>query len=249
RLIHLPEQTDPAQARNVGARQAHGEVLAFIDADCIAASDWLRRLCALIEQGYAAAGGAIGNANGESLVSWAGYLCEFREFLPGSPARDVSNLTLGNAAYRAKVFKAEGGFPVGYFPQEDQVFHNRLCQKGLRMRLDPGVVVRHFHRAERAEFLNHQRHIGQANARVLQGPNRPGSGLARRPALARLALPALVTLRFFRTVRATWNAEHALMLRRPALAWLCWRGMCWWGLGFLEGARQSGRLPIAQAVH
>lgn len=236
-LIQLSQQTDPAMARNVGAERACGEALAFIDSDCVAAPDWLRRLCALLDQGYVAAGGAIANANGETLVSWAGYVCEFREFLPGAAPRDVNNLTLGNAAYRRAAFFEVGGFPPGYFPQEDQVFHDRLHQRGARMRLDPRIVVAHHHRTDRAEFLRHQRRIGQANARVLSRLQQPGSGLARRPRLTALVLPALVALRFARTVRACWRVERALILRRPALAWLCWQGMWAWGWGFLAGAR------------
>ena len=52
KLIHLPQQTDPALARNIGAQQAQGEILAFIDADCVARSDWLHRLYTTLQQEY-----------------------------------------------------------------------------------------------------------------------------------------------------------------------------------------------------
>jgi glycosyltransferase involved in cell wall biosynthesis len=233
-LVHLSQQTDPALARNIGARKAQGEVLAFIDADCVAAPDWLRCLCETLEQGYDAAGGVILNDNGETLVSWAGYMCEFREFLPGGASRSVDNLTLGNAAYWRSAFWAAGGFPAGCFPQEDQVFHHTFRRQGRRIRLDPRIRVSHTHRVERRAFLDHQRAIGQANARVMLSLGLPGAGLARRPWLAHLAMPALVLFRFMRTVHACWRVERALLLRRPALAWLCWLGMCWWGQGFLQ---------------
>lgn len=235
-VIHLPSQTDPALARNIGAQQAQGDYLAFIDADCIAAPDWLRRLVATLEHGYDAVGGAIGNGNGATLVSWAGYLCEFREFLPSMTARDVPNLTLGNVAYRRAIFEAAGGFPVGAFPQEDQVFHHTLRRLGARIRFDPQIVVAHTHRTERAAFLEHQRRIGRANARVLRALDLPGAAIVRRPWLVGLTLPGLVLLRFVRTLLACWRIERSLVLRRPALAWLCWLGMCWWGRGLLEGA-------------
>jgi GT2 family glycosyltransferase len=235
-LVHLSQQTDPASARNLGVERAPGEALAFIDADCVAEPDWLRRLHAHLEAGYDAAGGAIANGNGETLISWAGYMCEFREFLPGGPARDADNLTLGNAAYRRAAFRAVGGFPTGYFPQEDQVFHERFRQRGYRIRLDPQIVVAHFHRADWNEFLRHQRHIGRVNAQVIQRLNLPGATLARHRWRAALALPLLVPLRFIRTLRACWRVERALVLRRPLLAGLCWLGQCWWGRGFVEGA-------------
>jgi glycosyltransferase involved in cell wall biosynthesis len=236
RLIHLAQRTDPALARNIGAEQARGQYLMFIDADCIAAPDWLQRLAATLELGYDAVGGAIANGNGTTLVSWAGYMCEFREFLPTGQVRDVPNLTLGNAAYRRTLFEAVGGFPGGFFPQEDQVFHRVLCQRGATIRFDPGIVVRHMHRTERQAFLAHQRRIGQANAAVLQRLNLPGSGLVRRPQLMPIALPALVALRFVRTMRACLTVEHGIILRRPGIAWLCWLGMWAWGRGLWEGA-------------
>lgn len=243
RLIQLPRQTDPAAARNLGAGQARGEVLAFIDSDCVAAPDWLRRLHAHLASGYHAAGGAIANANRETTASWAGYLCEFREFLPEAPARDADNLTLGNAAYLRASFWACGGFPLGCYPQEDQLFHARLRAAGGRIRLDPGIVVAHTHRAKVGAFLGHQRRIGRANARVLRGLAAPGAALARRPLLATLAAPALVPLRFARTLWACRRVERNLLLRWPALLGLCWLGMCCWGLGFVEGAWSAASLP------
>lgn len=238
-LVHLTKQTDPALARNIGAQRARSEILAFIDADCVAAPDWLSRVYETLQHGYDAAGGAIVNADRDSLVAWAGYMCEFREFLPEGGPRRVDNLTLGNAAYWRSAFWSAGGFPAGWFPQEDQVFHHTFRRQGRRVRLDPRIQVSHFHRTDRQAFLDHQQAIGRANARVALRLSLPGADLARRPWLVRLAMPALVCLRFVRTLRACRRVERSLVLRRPALAWLCWLGMWRWGRGFLEGTTAS----------
>ena len=243
-LIHLPHKTGPAKARNIGAQQARGEILAFIDADCIAQPNWLRQLYTLIQQGYDAVGGAIANGNGETLISWASYMCEFREFLPVGSSRDVTNLTLGNVAYRRTSFWAAGGFPARCFPQEDQVFHYGLRQRGGRIHFDPGIVVAHTHRTERAAFLHHQHRIGRANARVLGKLDLPGAAIARRPWLALLITPALIFLRLVRTFYACWWVEQGLVWRRPALVWLCWLGMYWWGRGFIRAAGISSPRTI-----
>lgn len=247
-VIHYPQRTDPAKARNRGAQAARGQTLAFIDADCSAQSDWLRRLYATLQEGYQAAGGAILNGNPDSPVSWAGYLCEFREFLPRGNPRQVRNLTLGNAAYQKEAFWRAGGFPQGYFPQEDQVFHHAFCRHGARIRFDPRILVSHHHRTERRDFLEHQRRIGQVNARVVRRLGLAGAALARSRRLALIALPALVTLRFMRTLQAGWQVEDGLLLRQPEALWLCWLGMAWWGRGFSEGAGNSRR-PRQQYAH
>lgn len=250
-LIHLLQQTDPARARNIGAGQAQGHYLLFVDADCVADPQWVRRMVDVLDAGYDAVGGAIRNANGDTAASWAGYFCEFREFLPCGNPRDVENLTLGNAGYKRDPFWAVGGFPAGMFPQEDQVFHAGLRQTGARIRFDPQIVVAHHHRAGRIAFLRHQRLIGRANARVLDRLRMPGHALVARPWLALAALPALAQLRFARTIAACWNAENGLLRRQPAVAVLCWLGMWWWGVGLIEGTLAAKRdrrsRPIAVA--
>lgn len=69
-LIHRDQQTDPGTARNLGIVQARGEIIACIDADCIAPSDWLRRMVAAQRAGHEVVGGTIENGNPDSLVAW-----------------------------------------------------------------------------------------------------------------------------------------------------------------------------------
>ena len=235
-LVQLPAQTEAPLARNIGVQRGRADLIAFIDSDCTAPPDWLSRLRAVLEQGYDGVGGAIANGNGETLVSWAGYICEFRESLPGGPLREAAYMTPNNVAYRREAFSSVGGFPAGCFPLEDQVFNDALRRRGARLCVDHGIVVSHRHRTDRQAFLEHQRLFGSTNAKVLRILGLPGAVLARRRWLAALALPALVPFKFVRTVVACRRLENGLVMRRPALAWLCWRGTCWWGRGFVEGA-------------
>jgi len=220
-------------ARNWGAREARGSILAFLDSDCVPEPDWLKRLCLTLERDACdGVGGAIRNVEGANLTSWAGYFCEFREFLPRGAACDATYLTPGNTAYRRGTFERAGGFPVGYFPLEDQVFYQRLRAAGARIRFDPSIVVSHVHRSTVGAFLGHQRRIGSANARVVTLLGLQGAGIASRRWLAAALLPALATYRLARTVAACWKQERCLMIRRPSIVGLCWLGMFAWGIGF-----------------
>ena len=233
-LVARAERTEAPIARNLGLERARAERLVFIDSDCVARSDWLRRICAVLDEGYDGVGGAIANGNGETLVSWAGYICEFREFLPGGSRRSAEYMTPNNVAYRRSALLATGGFPAGWFPLEDQVLGQALRARGARLCVDHSIVVAHTHRTDRGAFLEHQRGFGRCNARLLRRLSLPGAFLARRRWRAKVALPGLVTLKFARTLRACWRVERGLVFRRPALAWLCWQGTCSWGRGFVE---------------
>jgi glycosyltransferase involved in cell wall biosynthesis len=87
RLTVLPvaQRCLPGAARNMGARRATGELLAFLDADASAEPGWLGVLVERFakEGGTGMIGGAVANANPERLASRLLYWIEFSEFCPG----------------------------------------------------------------------------------------------------------------------------------------------------------------------
>jgi mycofactocin glycosyltransferase len=236
KLFHLPKKTDPAAARNLGAWSSTGEVLAFIDSDCTAGKDWLERLYEELSGEFSAVGGSVMNSTEDNPVCWAGYFCEFREFLPVGEKREVENITLGNAAYKKNTFFGAGAFPEGCFPQEDQVFHKKYKMFGNRIIYDPTNPVWHRHRTSEADFCKHQMLIGRANAAVVNRLDLPGVFLVRSPILSKIAMPAVAVLRFARTILACWKLENFLVLRKPRVFWLCALGTFWWAKGFQKGA-------------
>ena len=51
RVLKSATRTSAEAARNWGAREARGPVLAFVDSDCVPDRNWLRRLCVTLEEG------------------------------------------------------------------------------------------------------------------------------------------------------------------------------------------------------
>jgi GT2 family glycosyltransferase len=244
-LVHLEQQTDPGTARNLGIVQARGEIIACIDADCIAPPDWLKRMVTAQRAGHQVVGGTIENGNPDSLVAWAGYLGEFREWLPVGRARPVDHVPTCNISYHRSIFTRFGGFPTDFYPQEDLLYHWRLSQHGVPIWFDPDTRVRHTHRSTWRAYSQHLRRIGRITARVLKLTGGEGVFLARSPLLALLAVPVLPIVKWLRTV-GVFMSQQPEVLREHVLALVPFLlGLAVWAVGFVEGA-QAPPLCVSQ---
>ncbi|MEZ4599384.1 MAG: glycosyltransferase [Syntrophotaleaceae bacterium] len=234
--IHLNKKTDPGTARNIGIGRAKGDIFAFIDSDCIAAPDWLERIALAHESSFKVVGGVVYSANDEKdLVALAGYLAEFREFLPGQQSRTVGHIPTCNISYKRSVFEDHGLFDGRYYPQEDLVFNYHLVCKGEKILLDPSIGVSHHHRSSFSGFLAHQQRIGKITSRVLRIVDLEGSFIVKNPYLGVLFLPLLPLVKFAKTVGVFLRRRPGLIIRRPlALIYLC-IGLTYWIRGFAQG--------------
>lgn len=245
KLIHLEKRTDPGTARNIGITQARGEILAFIDSDCVAGYEWLQRMIQAHDSQYRVVGGAIENGNPETLISWVGYVIEFREFLPVGPPRMVEHIPTCNISYKREVFTDYGGFRGEFYPQEDLLYNWEIRQKGERILFDPAIRVAHHHRTKLRGYLKHQINIGQVTPCVLKRTDLPGSSIAARPWLATLVLPLLPLVKFTRTVSTFLRLQPETILRRPLLSPLLLLGLLFWGIGFARGIHEEGPAEIS----
>ncbi len=236
RFIHLHQKTDPGTARNMGVAEAKGDIIAFIDSDCIAAPDWLARIFTAHEDEIDAVGGAVRNGNGEGdLVGLAGYIAEFREFTPGQPKREVIHTPTCNISYKKRIFEKYGGFQREYYPQEDLVFNYKLSDEGERIIFDPAIQVFHHQRSKLGDFLNHQKRIGEITSKVLKEIPIEGSFIARNQIIAFFCVPLLPFVKFARTVRTISEHDPAIISRKPRVLGIFALGLVYWVIGFARG--------------
>jgi len=188
-VVHQQNQ-GPATARNRGAREAGGEILAFTDDDCRPRPDWLRRLVAtLVEEPAAMAGGRV--ANGLTGNLWAQASQDLISYLYQAFSTSTSLrpfFTTNNVAIRRDPFLAIGGFDVG-FPlpaAEDRDLSERWARDVGPLRFVEDAVVDHFHRLD-----------GWSFARQHHGYGRGAVQLARRRRTRGAGVPAPEPLSFY----------------------------------------------------
>ncbi len=159
----------PAAARNRGATQATGEILAFTDADCTPDPTWLKELVAPFADPSVAATKGVYRTEQRSRTArfvQLEYESRYRR-MAGRPSIDFVDTY--SSAYRREQYWRAGGHDESY-PKpstEDQEFGFRYLQLGGTARFVPGAVVKHRHADSPWSYFRKKLKIGFWKARVL----------------------------------------------------------------------------------
>jgi GT2 family glycosyltransferase len=150
RVIRQAERGGPAAARNAGAREARGEILLFLDADCEVHADTLARVAAQMaaEPGLVALFGSY-----DDRPAAPGAVSQFKNlyhhWTHQRGAEAARTFWAGCGAVRRDRFLAAGGFDARRYAEpsiEDIELGYRLSEAGGRIRLAKAVQVKHLKR-------------------------------------------------------------------------------------------------------
>lgn len=150
------ENRGPAAARNLGIRNAKGEILFFTDDDCVVPKDWIKIFLEVFEEypeiagvgGYLEAPNEILKSNifarYESLMSEILYKPRSTGFYIGGV--ETPCVVTNNCAYKKEVLKEVGGFDENFSVAagEDADLKLRICLKGYKLAYVP-IKVEHYH--------------------------------------------------------------------------------------------------------
>ena len=149
----------PAAARNVGAAMATGELLAFIDSDCTASTEWLDELVpAFNDPAMAAVGGQVDGMCTDSAVDryeavMSSLSLGSRE-RSGNSGHDTFYLPSCNLLVRRSAFRGAGGFADSMHVGEDVDLTWRLRDAGWTIAYLPAGRVCHEHRSSIRSFMS-----------------------------------------------------------------------------------------------
>jgi glycosyltransferase involved in cell wall biosynthesis len=149
KVLRIPIPQGPARARNLGAHEAQGDILLFIDADVLIHPDALRQVEAAFHNDphLAALFGSYDDQPGESNFL-SQYKNLFHHYVHQTSQEEASTFWSGCGAIRRKVFLELGGFDESYRKPciEDIELGYRMKRAGYRIRLSKNLQVKHLKR-------------------------------------------------------------------------------------------------------
>ena len=158
----------PAEKRNLGIREAKGEIVAFIDDDAYPDAHWLEFAVKYFgDLDVGAVGGPgvtppgdrwlahIGGRVYDNVLVSGNYRYRYKA---GGVRRDVEDYPSCNLFVRKDLLDRIGGYRTDFWPGEDTLLCKDIIDSWKRIIYDPWIVVFH-HR--RALFLPHLRQLGR----------------------------------------------------------------------------------------
>jgi glycosyltransferase involved in cell wall biosynthesis len=232
RTIRQPTRAVAPVARNVGAREARGEILAFIDSDAYADRAWIDNVVRAAGTGYDLVCGSIENANPHSAIGRAEQLLMFNEFLPDLPGGPYWFALSGNMVLPRKSFERFGPF-VAVRAAEDVVFSRRLLAAGGRVLFFPRMRVFHDNRTRLRPYLRNQFVVGKHTAIARRLVQFADTG---RYWLFVMLLPVAPVAKLAKiTARIALRRPRSLLLLAREFP-LLFAGICTYSVGLVAGA-------------
>jgi GT2 family glycosyltransferase len=161
RVVRIPESGGPARARNLGAREARGDILFFVDADVVISPETVHLVLAAFQDdpGLAALFGSYDdNPAADNFLSQ--YKNLFHHYVHQTACETATTFWSGCGAIRRDIFISMGGFDEDFLRPsiEDVELGYRLTRAGYRIRLVKEIQVKHLKRWTvssllRADFL------------------------------------------------------------------------------------------------
>lgn len=149
----------PGSARNLGWRAAQGDLVWFVDSDCVARPGALGPLRERMhDPGLGGVSGSYGNMRPDALLA-----CLIHEEIVERHRRmpaEVDFLATFNVLYRRGVLEQVGGFDERFRRAQDAELSFRVMKAGYRLGFVSDSQVAHFHETRWFRYFRAQRQQG-----------------------------------------------------------------------------------------
>jgi mycofactocin glycosyltransferase len=202
KLVSLDESHGQSYCRNLGARQAQGDIIAFLDSDCVASSTWLKELTTYFQwEQMGIVGGRVDGFYDQSPLDryekTFSSLAMGKYFIHAKNDKTQAYVPTCNLLVRKNIFREVGGIKDDMAVGEDVDFCWRVRKAGHDLLYVPSGSVAHKHRNSLPRMLLRRTDYGTSEAILYQfHPDKKKTFQIRLfPVLAMVAIiSALATL-------------------------------------------------------
>lgn len=166
----------PAAARNSALKQARGEYILFIDADCLASRDLIanhiqaHRALKLKDPAVKVIGGGIGGIN-RNYWAWCDHYCSWYLNHPKlKPRFEEHHLPTANLSVNCSGFETRDWFDETMRYGEDSMFCKQAIQKGWKLYFAPEAMLYHINRTSWQGLMAHAKEWAQIGGYTAQKP-------------------------------------------------------------------------------
>lgn len=237
----------PAIQRNIGARNAHGDVLMFIDSDAYPDKNWAENIFKAYDEGWMAGGGSyiIPDFQKTNQLARAQYYLEFNGYTDRGKPRIKKLLPSCNLFCDKKLFLNVGGFPE-IRASEDSLFGLKISKKTPMIFL-PEAKMYHIFRDQVKHFYDNQILLGKY---IFIYRRIHYNHFQYKNIFPYLFFPFFVIFKFFRIyIRIAFSGLNHLKDFHSSST-MFFKGLIKWGQGFLEGIQDyrnnKGKYVIQQ---
>jgi cellulose synthase/poly-beta-1,6-N-acetylglucosamine synthase-like glycosyltransferase len=202
-------QRGAAAARNLGAKQAQGDIFLFTDADCVAESNWVEAMTApFADREVIGVCGVVRTCQTGLVPRFIQLEYDYRYRSIAKHTR-IDFINTGTAGYREHVFMDIGGFREHLLGAEDAELSFRLASQGHKMVFVPEAIVYHMHPESILEYARRKVHYSYWRMMVYQRYPRKVVADSRTPQTQKLQVGLL------------------FLLAIAMIGSIFWRGLAW----------------------
>jgi hypothetical protein len=247
-VVYLGPVSLLAMARAAGARHARAPVVAFAEDHSLPEPGWAKALLEAHDQGFAAVGPAVVNANPRTMLSWAGMFMSFAPWADRVTAGIVEGLAWHNTSYK-RALLLEYGAALDDLLAEEGFLQADLRARGHQLYLEPAARVRHFNCARFSAWIREKLHAGRAFAAARVRYDRWSIPRRTLYGLGALLIPAARLRRILWEIRRCGRRKELLPRILPALLLGLYVHAIGEMIGYLFGAGDAPKKKSAMEFH